>query len=239
MNEHQILEIFTPIWWKATLLCLLAIFITLLIGKQLTKKGQKIMRLGLGVLFLSSAIAIHPYLIYLGKWSTQTSLPLHLCTLSGLLSGLVMLKPNQIGYEFLLYWGIPGGFHSILTPEFLHGTEGLLLFEYYFLHGNLLLSSLYLSCILKMKPRKNSWLTIFLWTQLCLPVIGGINWILNSNYMYISEKPLAENPFIIGEWPWYIVILELVMLAHFYFVYLLFKPNWSIPKLFSNSNRTL
>jgi uncharacterized membrane protein YwaF len=49
-----------------------------------------------------------------------------------------------------------------------------------------------------------------------------MNYITGGNYMYLSEKPIVENPFVIGDWPWYIIGLELAGLLHFYLVYLLF-----------------
>ena len=42
-----------------------------------------------------------------------------------------------------------------------------------------------------------------------LPV-GLINWITDANYMYICEKPIVQSPFLIGEWPWYILSLEVI-----------------------------
>ena len=41
--------------------------------------------------------------------------------------------------------------------------------------------------------------------------------------MYLAEKPMAENPFLIGEWPWYIIILEAVMILHVVIIRLIFK----------------
>ena len=73
-----------------------------------------------------------------------------------------------------------------------------------------------------MKPRKGSWWRIFLWSQLLLPIIVCINWVLNANYMYLWIKPIAKNPFLFGEWPWYILGIELVALLHFFIVYLPF-----------------
>ena len=32
--------------------------------------------------------------------------------------------------------------------------------------------------------------------------------------MYLAEKPMVNNPFLIGEWPWYIIGLELVLILH-------------------------
>jgi uncharacterized membrane protein YwaF len=38
--------------------------------------------------------------------------------------------------------------------------------------------------------------------------------------MYLSAKPEVENPFLIGEWPYYILVLEAVALLHFWVFYL-------------------
>jgi len=37
--------------------------------------------------------------------------------------------------------------------------------------------------------------------------------------MYLKEKPLVNNPFLIGEWPFYILFLEIVMIIHVLLVY--------------------
>ena len=73
-----------------------------------------------------------------------------------------------------------------------------------------------------MKPRQGSWLKIFISSQILLPFIVFINWIFNANYMYLCTKPIVNNPFLIGEWPWYILGIELAALLHFFIVYLPF-----------------
>ena len=40
--------------------------------------------------------------------------------------------------------------------------------------------------------------------------------------MNLCIKPIAKNPFLIGEWPWYIIGIELAALLHFFIVYLPF-----------------
>ena len=73
-----------------------------------------------------------------------------------------------------------------------------------------------------MRVSQGSWLKIFLISQLLIPVIGGIDYLLNANYMYFREKPIVENPLIIGRWPWYIAGFEVFLFLHFYIVYFLF-----------------
>jgi hypothetical integral membrane protein (TIGR02206 family) len=237
MTGHILVEILSPLWWKGILITFVLIGLVLYLAMKLNKQSQRILSVALGVCFLSGAILIHPYLLHLGKWSVKTSMPLHMCTFSAIISGWMMIKPKQWGFEILVYWGIPGGIHSIITPEFIHGMEGLLIPEYYFLHGNIVLAPLYLLLINKMQLSKRSWWSYFLYTQLCIPFIGSINWLFNSNYMYLVEKPMADNPFIIGDWPWYILLLEIVIILHFILIYIIFRPRKQIVfPSFQNNN---
>lgn len=135
---------------------------------------------------------------------------------------LVLLWRNQRAYEFLFYWGIPGALHSLLTPEFTGGRDGLLHYEYFFSHGGILASALFLTLIYGMKPRQGSWWRIALLTQPLLLIIGFANWLLDANYMYLCQPPIANNPFVIGEWPWYLIVLEIVGLLHLLIIYLPF-----------------
>ena len=168
-------------------------------------------------------VLIHPYNIWLELWSVQTHLPLHLCGLSSLLSGIVLFKQNQLLYELLFFWGIPGAFHSLLTPEFTSGTTGLLYVEYFISHGGIILSAIYLTIILGMRPRQGSWWKVWLYSQILLPIIGGFNWILDANYMYLCEAPIVKNPFIFTtNWPWYLLGIEIIALLHFIIIYIPF-----------------
>ena len=194
----------------------------LILGKFSNSKNKELLAKTIGSVLILREIVIHFYWYHLGIWTIESSLPLHLCGLSAILSGIVLFWRNQLAYECLYFWGLPGGFHSLLTPEFTHGTQGFLFFEYYLSHGGILLSALYLTLLLDMRPRKHSWWKIFLWSQFLIPIIGSINWFLNANYMYICDKPLAENPLLFGEWPWYFLGLELVAILHFFIIYLPF-----------------
>jgi hypothetical integral membrane protein (TIGR02206 family) len=177
------------------------------------------MRKVLGAIYLLIAVGMQPYLLHLGIWSKEESLPLHLCALSNIMAGITMFWPTQRNFEILFYWGISGGIHSILTPEITAGSQVLVVFEYYFLHINIIFAPVFLMKFYGLFPKERSWLTVFLITQIVLPVVGGLNWLIDANYMYLSHKPIAENPFIVGEWPWYILVLEVVMFAHFLVLY--------------------
>ena len=222
MIEHETLEIFSSLWWQTNLITIGIIISLLLLGRCLNPNNRETLARLIGAVLIYRTVGVHFYWDHLGIWTIESSLPLHLCGLSAILSGIVIFWRNQIAYECLFYWGLPGAFHSLLTPEFTQGTGGLLTIEFYLSHGGILLSAIYLTWILGMRPRQGSWWKIFLWSQLLVPTIGSINWLLDANYMYICTKPIVDNPLLFEEWPWYFLGMEFVAIVHFFIIYIPF-----------------
>lgn len=219
MTPHETIPVFSLIWWQANSVTIALVAAVIITGKRLSPDNRNRLAAILAVILLARWVLYHPYIMSQGKWNVRSNLPLHMCGLSALLSGVVLLWRNQLAYELLYYWGIPGAFHSLLTPEFTSGRNGLLFYEYFLSHGGILAAALYLTLVLGMRPRRGSWWRVVLWTQPVLLIIGAVNWVLNANYMYLCEKPLANNPFVIGEWPWYILGLEIAGILHVLLIY--------------------
>ena len=73
----------------------------------------------------------------------------------------------------------------------------------------------------------------FIFTNILVVFVGIINYFLKSNYMFLCAPPDVNNPFLIGEWPYYLLILELiffiygyVLLAPFLIIKYLNKNKW-------------
>ena len=128
-------------------------------------------------------------------------------------------------HEWCLFVAIPSGVHAILTPEMTKGVSDWMYFDFYFLHSGLILVPLYLTILLGMKVRKGSWWRTILRLQIPIAIIFPINFLLESNYFFIRYKPDLNNPFLIGEWPIYILFLELIMLVHVLIIYK-FSPKY-------------
>ncbi len=198
---------------------------------------QKQMAKAMGALLVGLICYIQLYQFFNGQWTLQSSLPFNLCNISAILSGLVLLYPNQRGYEFLLFWGIPGAFYSFITPELTLGSQGWYLYDYYISHAGIFLSILYLTFVFKYTPRKNAWLGVFGWSQFLLLTVYGIDRSCDANYMYLIQKPIARNPLIMGVWPWYIIGFELAGFIH------MFAIDWfmrtGFPKINSFQNQKI
>ena len=61
----------------------------------------------------------------------------------------------------------------------------------------------------------------FLFTNCIIIFVGIINYFLNSNYMFLCSPPNVNNPFLIGEWPYYLLVLECIF---FIYGYVLLAP---------------
>jgi len=173
-----------------------------------------------GILFFSSVVT--PLrTAFNGHWNMVTDLPFHLCGISGLIcSFLPFLKRKQGLFDFVYYTGVIGGIMSVLTPQ-MNGFDGsdFSYLEYYVRHVLIFLLPLYMLQNLNIRPSKYSVLTSFIILNVLLVIIMPLNFYLGSNYMYLAEPPQAENPLIIGVWPYYLLWFEVfivVLMTIFY-----------------------
>ena len=235
-----IIEIFSYEWFYTNILSI-SLIIFFLIGLSLVKsniikekRSQELLTKTIGILILLRFIFSQSYQVSNGLWNVSHSLPLHLCGISGIISGVVLIRYNQSLYEFVLLLGLPGAVWSFLTPQInvyepgmLFENPGYMYFDYFISHAAIIFAPLYLTFIMNKKPRTSSWYKIFVKSNLILiPIVSVANVCIfyllsvqDVNYMYLMYPPGADNPFIVGGWPWYILIIEFVCLIHVCIIY--------------------
>jgi uncharacterized membrane protein YwaF len=52
--------------------------------------------------------------------------------------------------------------------------------------------------------------------------VGLTNYLVDANYMFLCQRPLVDNPVIMGEWPWYILGFIVAGALHYIVLTLLF-----------------
>ena len=230
-NRYYAIQVFSYEWWNNILATIIAIVLLLWFSSLVLKRNKVyILNLLLGSCLVLRHLWFQWYQLKIGTWNVEWSLPIQMCSLSSLLSGVIPLLINfnvnkktvQGLFEFLFYCSI-GGFYSILTPVFTAGTDPLIYLDYYISHGGIVFIPLYLYFILDYRPRKRSWLKIFFYGQPLLVVIHIINLIIGgqSNYFYTMEPPIADNPLVMGSYPYHIFILNGLGLIHFWVLYII------------------
>lgn len=222
MTNSFVIEPLSSLWWINLLISIVISFIIIQIGQRVSPDKRRLLMVSLGSLVLALEIGQQFYYSHLGVWTVEKSLPIHLCAISGIIAGITMIKPNQNGFEFLALVGSSGALHALLTPQLSHGYDIFLMAKYYIGHVAIILAPLFLAIVQGHRVRKSSWWKTFLMGQVLIVLMGTANYLLNSNYMYLSARPQVNNPMIIGDWPWYIIGFEFVGLIHiliFYFGY--------------------
>ena len=160
-----------------------------------------------------------------GNWDIYENLPLHLCSISNLIVCFILFIPkNQKLFEFLFYCGFWGGLMAILTAQ-INDYDGSLFkyIQYYTSHGTIIFMPLYMFYHLNYKLSKLSWLKLLLILNICMAIIIPINFKIGSNYMYLAEAPNIKNPLVYGDWPFYIINWEFIILILFYITYVIFS----------------
>ncbi len=235
MHVPEFIAPFSPFWWE----CILAVTLIIIILVRLPLHWKNLKRrnydLFIACILLLNTVAENWYNYSIGYWTLQQNLPIHLCSITNILCIVLLFNYKQWIAELVYYWGLAGGIQSLLTPEFTIGMRGYNFYSYFINHGGLILVVAYIIVHYEFTPRPKSWLWTLAYLQIVVIIVGLINHFVDANYMYLSNKPEVENPFVIGEWPYYILILELVALLHFIIFYLPFyflnKRKMSLDKI--------
>jgi hypothetical integral membrane protein (TIGR02206 family) len=157
----------------------------------------------------------------IGEWTIQTKLPFHLCTIMVFLSAIMLLTKSYTLYEYVYFAGIGGAAQALLTPNIgAYGFPHYRFFEQMISHASIITAAIYMTTIGGFRPYRKSMLRVFVAMNIYLVVVGFINKLIGSNYMFVAHKP--ETPSLLdylGPWPWYIVGGQLICLVTFIFLY--------------------
>ena len=224
-SGHTALKLFSVLWTQSILVSIFFISMIIIVGLYLPKNSYKVTFTKLiGFLLLFRFIFMHGYTVGIGVWNIQENLPLHLCGISSLISGILMIRYNQRMFEFLILLGLPGAIHSFLSPEFTYGHYGYFFYDFYLSHSGIILVPIYLTIVMNKKVKVSSWKSTFYIGLIYTVIVGFLNKLINSlfevnaNYMYLCKAPLAENPLILTrEWPMYLSMITLFGFLHIIF----------------------
>tara|TARA_B110000438_G_C15605948_1_gene560115 strand:- start:99 stop:791 length:693 start_codon:yes stop_codon:yes gene_type:complete len=229
MKLEFVINPLSELWWIGIIISIsIGVFIIQL-AIRIPPDKRTLLRLSIAFLMFFEEIFNQWYMFYLGIWDLSTSLPIHLCGITGILAGFMMIKNRQIGFEFIVMPGLAGAAHALLTPLLNHGGDIYQVINYYVGHSGIIIVALYLAIVEGYRIRKKSWMSVFFIIQILIVVIGVANWVFSANYMYLSKAPTVSNPLIIGGWPWYIIFFEILGFLHISVLYFCFRKMKPLP----------
>jgi hypothetical integral membrane protein (TIGR02206 family) len=181
-------------------------------------------RFGLFTLLIVFEVLLYGWYFYFEQFSLEQSLPLQLCSISYILTIVILLFPFYRIYEFLYFAGAGGAIQALLTPAaILSGFPHFTYFYFFIGHGAIVWVALYMTWVHGYRPTWRSIWRVLLIMNGLLAVIIPVNWITGGNYLFVTEKPSGDTLLnYLGPWPWYLLSLEGVAVVIFIFMYLPF-----------------
>ena len=216
-----VVEFMSQEWITWSLFSLAFISIPLILARFLNKSQKRMISYIMGGLLIIDFFAENIGYIAVGTWDIQYNLPIQLCGISSLICCVLpFIKNKKKLFEFVYYTGIIGGVMAILTPQmnYFDGTIRYYL-NFYVSHSLIIALPIFMFLHLDMKLPRLSWFKLWINLNILMAIIMPINFLLDSNYMYVNAPPKVDNPLVIGDWPYYILLWEIFILIIAYMVY--------------------
>lgn len=175
----------------------------------------------LALLLVGNEIAWHYWHYIYGKWTVQTMLPLHLCSLLVWTGAFMLVTKNYRVYEFMYFMGIGGAIQALATPGLgIYNFPHFVFFQYFLSHGLIITSAIYMTVVEGFRPTLKSIARVFIWMNLYALAIYFVNSAIGSNYLMINYKPDTPSLLdLLPEWPVYVLYMELIGVITVLFLY--------------------
>lgn len=173
---------------------------------------------------LSFPVQLGAYLGSEGHFRLENYVPLHLCDIAAIITGLALLKRQQRVMEIAYFWGLSGTIQGLITPDLHYDFPHPIYLAFFWLHGFVVLGALLFPLGLGWRPRRKAAWSAFLWLQLYVAIAFLANATLDTNFAFLSEKPLQGSLLDhLGPAPWYYLSLEIIALTLFLLLALPYK----------------
>ena len=192
--------------------------------KNPSEKAKRNMRYLLAAILLVWESGWHIWNAVGGRWTVQTMLPLHICSVMVWLSIVMLLTRNYRIYEFAYFLGLGGALQPLLTPEAgIYGLPHFRAFQTLVVQGTLVLVPIYMTAVEGYRPTWASFKRVAIGGNIYMAFVYVMNLLLDSNFMFLMRKPdTASLMDMLGPWPWYLISLEVVAFLVFLLLYLPF-----------------
>jgi hypothetical integral membrane protein (TIGR02206 family) len=194
------------------------------LGRRQNAAERQRVRVFLAVWLVLNELAWHAWKLWIGQWTVQEMLPLHLCSVFVVVSAYMLVSRSRGAYEYAYFLGIAGALQALLTPDAgIYGLPHFRAFQTLTAHGLIITASVYMTLVEGYRPQFRSIGRVMLGANIYMAVIFFLNLWLGSNYLFIAHKPATASLLdLLPAWPWYIPFLELIGLAMCLLLYLPF-----------------
>lgn len=207
-----------------TLLIILLLLICLFYFRNFINNKKKVdlfIRTLLILSMLTVEFLLYGWLIKTNQWDWGDSLPLQLCGISMYLSCYTLITKNYKIYEIIYFWGLAGAIQAVLTPDIKYSFPHFKYIQFFITHGGIIISICYMTFIFGYTPTLRSLLKSFLYLILLAIPIYLLDYVIKGNYLFLRAKPTGANLLdFFGPWPYYLIVLVLILIPYFLILYL-------------------
>lgn len=203
-----------------------ALTLTLIVRRSPWSIVSVSVRVGLALYLILTTTLVFVIAARSGSFRMIELLPLHLCDMAIILATIALLFRTQWVYEVLYFWALAGTFLAIFTPDVQMGFPDPGCLAFFGIHAGVVASACVLTWGEGMRPRRGAAWTVFGITNAYAGVVGLVNFLAGTNFMYLNRKPSAPTLLdALGPWPWYLLVADALALGLFLLLELPFRSS--------------
>ena len=150
-------------------------------------------------------------------------LPLHLCNITLIFVIIMMLSGSKSLFQLCFYWSV-GAIFAVATPDVKYSFPNFMTVSFFITHFYILFAVAYFYLYFSFRPAIWGYFTAFFTINIICLGVYFLNVHLGTNYLYVNRVPNFSSPLnYFGEWPYYIIVVELIYIILTYLLYLPFK----------------
>ena len=189
-------------------------FVTIRLGRAGNEETRRRIKRGMTALLLITFVEGHFWYAFHGEWAVAERLPLHMCGAMVWVSIYGLWTDRRWTRPLMYYLGIAGAIQGVLQPDSPYGFPHVRFLATMLSHTTLVVAGLWVILVEKYTPSLRSTWRTFALVHIYAAVIFIFNLLAGTNYLYIVEKPESASLMdIFPAWPWYLLILEGLLLV--------------------------
>lgn len=208
-------EMFTVSHFAALAVLMIAMAAVALWRRKLREeKAGRAFRIGLALMLLASEASLQASYILQDEWRVS-SLPFQLCSITLLLSAVLLLFDSKPLYPVVAFLGVLGALQAMITPNLAEPFPEFRYFHFFAAHIGIMMAAAYLVAVRRYRPTLKSAFGALLWLHvLAIPATIANIATGTTNFMFLARKPATASLLdALAPWPWYLLQLEFVAVA--------------------------
>jgi hypothetical integral membrane protein (TIGR02206 family) len=217
-------EMFSVSHFVIIALLILGSFFIFLFKDKLKDKKWRRAEVAVGISLIVIEVSYHLWMVVNDMWDVSHGIPLELCSISLILSVLLLLTRKKVIYEILLFTALLGASQAVFTPLLNFDFPHFRFFHFFYTHLMMIWVVFYFTWVQGYRPTIWSIVKLFVFLNVLLPIIMLINKAVDGNYMFLSHKPNSASLLnLLGPYPWYILSMEFLLITLSLIVWLIFR----------------